>query len=84
MELFVGDEKIEQKANETLAAGEESVTFRILVRKRSDGSLITFQESSVYVPTPVGHVPLGLKASSSGSSGKKDKTAQAVLDGEKG
>lgn len=67
LELLEGEEKRLQKQNETLADGHESVTFRILVRKRSDGSLITFQESSVYVPMELGHMPIGHKSSSRGS-----------------
>jgi hypothetical protein len=61
-----GEEKTLQKQNETLADGHQSVAFRILVRKRSDGSLITFQESSVYVPMEAGHVPIGCKSPSTG------------------
>ena len=72
--MLVGDEKRIQRENITLIDNEESVAFRILVRRRNDGSLITFQESSVYVPMPLNHIPLGLKSSSSStgvSSGKK-------------
>jgi hypothetical protein len=81
LELLEGEEKMLQKQKETLADGQESVAFRILVRKRSDGSMITFQESSVYVPMPAGYVPLGSKPSSGGmgkgkSSGSKPAPAE--------
>ena len=89
LELLVGDERENQRANETLLEGQESVAFRILVRKRSDGSLITFQESSVYVPMPQNHFPLGLNPKSistnSGFSSKgKEEVVEVQNSGEKG
>ena len=89
LELLVGEEREKQRANETLLEGQESVAFRILVRKRSDGSLITFQESSVYVPMPLNYFPLGLNpkstSTSSGFSSKiKEEAAEIQDSGEKG
>lgn len=90
LELLVGDEKIIQKVNETLAEGQESVAFRILVRKRSDGSLISFQESSVYVPMPLNYYPLGLSPKSTSSTGgfsskNKEKAIDAIqINGDEG
>ena len=89
LELLVGDERENQRANETLLEGQESVAFRILVRKRSDGSLITFQESSVYVPMPLNHFPLGLipksTSTNSGFSSKgKEEVVEVQKSGEKG
>lgn len=88
LELLEGEEKALQKQNETLVDGHQSVTFRILVRKRSDGSLITFQESSFYVPMEAGHVPIGCKSPStvspkakSGSSVAPSNTAAAEKKG---
>lgn len=61
LEILEGEEKLLQSQKESLLDGQESVAFRILVRKRNDGSLITFMESSVYVRAAADHVPLGLK-----------------------
>ena len=85
LELLEGEEKRLQKQNETLADGHQSVTFRILVRKRSDGSLITFQESSIYVPMEAGHVPIGCKSPSTGSpKAESGSSAVAAAVEEKG
>lgn len=84
LELLEGDEKIMQKQNETLADGQESVAFRILVRKRTDGSLITFQESSVYVPMPEGYVPIGSKPSSGGMGKSKSSGSKPAATEGKG
>jgi len=68
--------------NVTLAPGQEAVAYRILVRKRDDGSLITYQETAVYVPKPPGHRPLGAAGgggSAKGGGGGGDSTAAAWL-----
>lgn len=74
LEILEGEEKVLQRQNVTLLDGQESVAFRILVRKRNDGSLITFMESSVYVKAEADHVPLGLKAPPSKGTGSKGKS----------
>lgn len=74
LEILEGEEKVLQRQNVTLLDGQESVAFRILVRKRNDGSLITFMESSVYVRAEADHVPLGLKAPPSKGTGTKGKS----------
>jgi UPF0225 domain len=74
LEILEGEEKVLQRQNVTLLDGQESVAFRILVRKRNDGSLITFMESSVYVRAEADHVPLGLKAPPSKGAGTKGKS----------
>ena len=66
--------------NMTLAPGQEAVAYRILVRKRDDGSLITYQETAVYVPRPAGHRALGggSKGGSSGGAGGSSGVAAAA------
>ena len=75
LEILEGEEKLLQSQKESLLDGQESVAFRILVRKRSDGSLITFMESSVYVRASTDHVPLGLKAPPSKGLATKGKSS---------
>lgn len=60
--------------NVTVLAGQETVSYRILVRKRDDRNLITYQETAIYVPRPADHVPLGGEKSAA-SSKNKDPTA---------
>ena len=75
LELVPRDEVDFQANNVTLLVGQEAVSYRILVRKRDDGSLICYQETAIYVPRPIDHVPLGGTSSSStsGSNSKKIK-----------
>jgi len=62
------------KLDRTLMDAGRTASFRVLVRKRADGSLMCFQETSVYNPMPTTYVPLGLKK---GLSGKKiDRLAE--------
>ena len=60
--------------NVTVLDGQETVSYRILVRKRDDGSLITYQETAIYIPRPSDHVTLGGERSAA-STKNKDSTA---------
>lgn len=60
--------------NVTVLSGQETVSYRILVRQRVDGKLITYQETAVYVPRSADHIPLGGEGSTS-SMKKKDLAA---------
>ena len=79
LELIPRDEIDFQANNVTLTEGQEAVSYRILVRKRDDGSLINYQETAIYVPRPHDHIPLGGE-STSGSNNKKSKDGEGTKD----
>ena len=80
LELIPRDEVDFQANNVTLLEGQEAVSYRILVRKRVDGGLINYQETAIYVPRPIDHVPLGdtSTSSTSGNNSKKIKYGEGI------